>query len=80
MATKRGPKGLSVVFDSLDPDTPVMVYIKDYKGKLLASATFFCARDETAVEHIELSDEQIDFLDGLYEQAEDFYNKYRVIA
>lgn len=71
--SKFGPGGIRVVFDPKDFDTPCMVYLKD------ASATFYCAQGEGYVEHIELTQEQFDFLTSLEEQADEFYNEHRVL-
>jgi hypothetical protein len=62
--TTFGPGGVRVVFNPNDDDTPYMVYLKD------ASATLDCAVGEGEVEHHELTQEQFDFLNKIYDQAE----------
>ena len=72
--TVKGPGGIKIVFNTDDPDTPVLVYSPNGK----ATATYACATEtgelDSADASYDLNPAQLKWLEGFADEEAEAYN------
>ncbi|MCJ7747902.1 MAG: hypothetical protein MUP27_09165 [Desulfobacterales bacterium] len=70
-------RGRLVLSLNKNPETPCMIYLHQQGER--ASATYDCVMDNGEIEGIELTKQEIHWLEGYCKQAEEWFDQYRVV-